>query len=147
MVAGGAGFVGSHVVDALLAAGRRVRILDHLHPLAHREVPDYLDPRADWRQIDLRDGDGVESALDEVDAVSHQAAMVGLGDDFDDVADYVSHNDLGTAMLLRALARRRFRGRLVLGSSMVVYGEGAYQCPEHGGVRPLPRRRTSCSGR
>jgi dTDP-L-rhamnose 4-epimerase len=66
--------------------------------------------------------------------------MVGLGVDFLDVADYVSHNDLGTAVLLRALARRRFRGRLVLASSMVVYGEGRYRCATHGAVRPVPRR-------
>jgi dTDP-L-rhamnose 4-epimerase len=66
--------------------------------------------------------------------------MVGLGTDFDDVADYASHNDVGTAVLLRALARRRFTGRLVLASSMVVYGEGRYACPEHGIVRPPPRR-------
>jgi dTDP-L-rhamnose 4-epimerase len=66
--------------------------------------------------------------------------MVGLGVDIRDIADYVAHNDLGTAVLLRALAERRFRGRLVLASSMVVYGEGRYSCPEHGIVRPPPRR-------
>ena len=65
--------------------------------------------------------------------------MVGLGIDFDDVADYVAHNDLGTAVLLRALAARGFAGRLVLASSMVVYGEGRYACAEHGIVRPPPR--------
>jgi dTDP-L-rhamnose 4-epimerase len=74
-----------------------------------------------------------------VAAVSHQAAMVGLGVDFADVTDYVSHNDLGTAVLLRAMAGRRFSGRLVIASSMVVYGEGAYCCPTHGLVRPEAR--------
>ena len=70
---------------------------------------------------------------DGVDAVCHQAAMVGLGVDLHDIDDYVSHNDLGTAVLLRALARGRgSAGRLVLASSMVVYGEGAYRCAEHG---------------
>ena len=74
-------------------------------------------------------------------AVSHQSAMVGLGVDLGDIADYVSHNDLGTAMLLRALAARGFAGPLVLASSMVVYGEGRYRCAEHGIVRPGPRGR------
>jgi dTDP-L-rhamnose 4-epimerase len=66
--------------------------------------------------------------------------MVGLGTDIGDIADYVAHNDLGTAVLLKALAAQRFTGRLVLASSMVVYGEGRYACPEHGIVRPPPRR-------
>src|SRR5919197_2035259 len=122
LVTGGAGFVGSHVVDAVRAAGHDARVLDV------REGGDVREP------------DAVERALDGVDHVCHQAGMVGLGADFLDVADYVSHNDLGTAVLLRALARRRFRGRLVLASSMVVYGEGRYRCAAHGPVRPLPRR-------
>jgi dTDP-L-rhamnose 4-epimerase len=122
LVTGGAGFVGSHVVDALCDAGHDARV---------------LDTRAGG---DVRDPDAVECALDGVDHVCHQAGMVGLGVDFLDVADYVSHNDVGTAVLLRALARRRFRGRLVLASSMVVYGEGRYRCSAHGVVRPLPRR-------
>jgi len=142
LVTGGAGFVGSHVVDALLARGADVRVLDNLHPAAHAGEPDYLDPRAEILLDDVRDSDAVERALDGVDAVVHQAAMVGLGTDLLDIADYVDHNATGTAVLLRALARRSFRGRLVLASSMVVYGEGRYACPEHGVVRPPPRART-----
>jgi dTDP-L-rhamnose 4-epimerase len=137
LVTGGAGFIGSHVVDALLAEGAEVRVLDALLPAAHRSRPAYLDPRAEFVQGDVRDASVVERALDGVTAVSHQAAMVGLGVDIGDIADYVSHNDLGTAVLLRAL--RGFSGRLVLGSSMVVYGEGRYRCAEHGVVRPGPR--------
>ena len=139
LVTGGAGFIGSHVVDALLDGGHDVRVLDVLLPAAHRERPDYLDPRAEWIEGDLRDPDAVARAVDGAAAVSHQAAMVGLGVDLGDIADYVGHNDLGTAVLLRALAARGFAGALVLASSMVVYGEGRYACPAHGIVRPPPR--------
>ncbi|HEX5617591.1 MAG TPA: NAD-dependent epimerase/dehydratase family protein [Solirubrobacteraceae bacterium] len=139
LVTGGAGFIGSHVVDALLDAGHDVRVLDTLLEAAHREPPDYLDPRADWIEGDLRDPDTAARAVAGVSAVSHQAAMVGLGADIGDIADYVAHNDLGTAVLLRALAARSFRGRIVLASSMVVYGEGRYACGEHGIVRPPAR--------
>jgi dTDP-L-rhamnose 4-epimerase len=140
LVTGGAGFIGSHVVDALLAQGREVRVLDTLLPAAHRVRPDYVDPRAEWIVGDLRDPDVAARAVAGVSAVSHQAAMVGLGTDIGDIADYVGHNDLGTAILLRALAAAGFDGRLVLGSSMVVYGEGRYACAEHGVVRAAPRR-------
>jgi dTDP-L-rhamnose 4-epimerase len=139
LVTGGAGFVGSHVVDALLDRGHEVRALDALLPAAHRERPDYLDPRAQWLEGDLRDPAVAERAVDGVAAVSHQASMVGLGVDIGDIADYVGHNDLATAVLLRALAARGFAGRLVLASSMVVYGEGRYACAEHGVVRPPAR--------
>ena len=139
LVTGGAGFIGSHVVDALLERGHDVRILDCFLAAAHRERPDYLDPRAELVDGDVRDPDTLDRALDGVTAVSHQSAMVGLGVDLADIADYVSHNDLGTAQLLKALAARSFSGTLVLASSMVVYGEGRYRCPEHGIVRPGPR--------
>ena len=139
LVTGGAGFIGSHVVDALLAAGHAVRAVDALLPAAHRERPGYLDPAAEWIEGDLRDPDVAADAVRDVDAVSHQAAMVGLGVDLGDVPDYVGHNDLATGQLLRALAADGFAGRLVLASSMVVYGEGRYACPEHGVVAPGPR--------
>jgi dTDP-L-rhamnose 4-epimerase len=83
--------------------------------------------------------DVVERSLRGVDAVCHQASMVGLGVDLGDLPEYVAHNDAGTAGLLAAMHRSRFGGRLVLASSMVVYGEGAYRCPAHGRVRPGPR--------
>jgi dTDP-L-rhamnose 4-epimerase len=139
LVTGGAGFIGSHVVDALLADGHEVRVLDVLHPLAHSSAPDYLRDEAEFVQGDVRDRSTVERALDGVAAVCHQAAMVGLGVDMSDLTAFVSHNDLGTATLLEALAARRFGGRVVLASSMVVYGEGRYACPEHG-EQPAPPR-------
>ena len=123
LVTGGAGFIGSHIVAALRAAGHETRV---------------LDLRGDGG--DVRDAAVVRQAVHGIDAVSHQAAMVGLGVDFSDVADYVSHNGLGTAVLLRELAAAGFRGSFVLASSMVVYGEGRYACPRHGRVAPPPRR-------
>jgi dTDP-L-rhamnose 4-epimerase len=140
LVTGGAGFVGSHVVDALLGAGAEVRVLDALLPAAHRRVPPWVRDDVEYVWADLRDEGAVARSVRGVDAVSHQASMVGLGVDLDDVADYVAHNDLGTAVLLRGLHRVGFQGPLVLASSMVVYGEGAYRCPDHGPIRPGPRR-------
>ncbi|MFN2521610.1 MAG: NAD-dependent epimerase/dehydratase family protein, partial [Candidatus Limnocylindria bacterium] len=93
--------------------------LDVLHPLAHAGRPDYLNPDADYVFGDVRDAEAVERSLDGVEAVSHQAAMVGLGVDFRDIVDYVEANDVGTATLLRSLAGRSFRGTFVLASSMV----------------------------
>ena len=139
LVTGGAGFIGSHIADALLARGHDVRILDTLHPAAHAAPPDYLHPAAEFVHGDVRNGATVAAALQGIEHVCHQAAMVGLGTDIGDIADYVAHNDLGTAILLRELARTGFTGRLVLASSMVVYGEGRYACREHGLVRPGPR--------
>lgn len=139
LLTGAAGFIGSHVVDGLMAAGLDVRMLDSLSPAAHTVRPNYLNPDAEFIQGDVRDPDTLRRALRGVDAVCHQAAMVGLGVDLLDIEDYVSHNDIGTAVLLRQLAVADFSGRLVLASSMVVYGEGAYQCAEHGRVGASPR--------
>ncbi|MDQ6836569.1 MAG: NAD-dependent epimerase/dehydratase family protein [Actinomycetota bacterium] len=123
----------------MIAGGQEVRVLDSLLPAAHRVRPAYLNPEADFVQADAADPEVMARALEGVDAVCHQAAMVGLGLDLGDAADYVRHNDLGTAVLLAQLARRGFTGRLVLASSMVVYGEGAYQCAQHGRIAPGPR--------
>jgi dTDP-L-rhamnose 4-epimerase len=131
LVTGGAGFIGSHVVDGLVAGGHDVRALDAAPYAYRRDV--------DVHRADIRDPDAVRVAVAGVDAVCHQAAMVGLGVDFADAPAYVSHNDTGTAVLLTALHDQGFRGRLVLASSMVVYGEGRYRCGVHGLVRPGPR--------
>ncbi len=139
LVTGGAGFVGSHVVDHLIAEGHEVRVLDLLYPAAHDGLPPYLRGEVDYRWGSVGDRRTVLAAVDGIDAVSHQAAMVGLGVDFGDVPDYVMHNDVGTAVLLAALHERRFTGRVVLASSMVVYGEGRYRCRAHGVIRPEPR--------
>ncbi len=137
LVTGGAGFIGSHIADQLLEEGHEVRILDNLHPAAHTGQPEFLNPAAEWIEGDVRDAPTVRAALEGCDAVCHQAAMVGLGTDISDIADYTSHNDLGTAILLKEATGT---GRIVLASSMVVYGEGRYSCATHGVVRPGPRR-------
>lgn len=141
LVTGGAGFIGSHIVDALVERRYEVRVLDVLLASAHTQRPDYDNSDASYIWGDIRDTELLQRSLAGVTAVSHQASMVGLGIDLADIRDYVSHNDAGTAALLSELNRRSFRGRLVLGSSMVVYGEGAYRCEEHGMVRPRPRDR------
>ncbi len=141
LVTGGAGFIGSAIVDHLVEGGHRVTVLDNLSPSAHAVEPDYLNPDAHYVWADLADLDAVARAASGMDAVCHQAARVGLGVDFDDVSAYVADNDAGTANLLRALYGQRWHGRLVLASSMVVYGEGGYTCGEHGRVRPGPRRK------
>jgi dTDP-L-rhamnose 4-epimerase len=139
LVTGGAGFIGSHIVDALVANGAEVRVLDLLAPGVHRGVPDYLNPGAEFVRGDVGDPSVVAAALRGATAVCHQASMVGLGRDFGDVDSYVRHNDVGTAVLLRAMAESGFAGRLVLASSMVVYGEGRYECTRHGVVGAPPR--------
>ncbi|QHC27875.1 NAD-dependent epimerase/dehydratase family protein [Streptomyces sp. HF10] len=122
LVTGGAGFIGSHVIEALRAHGHEPVVYDVR-----------TDPGAD-----VRDPAAVARALAGVDAVCHQAAMVGLGNGVADAPEYVSRNDLGTAVLLAAMAEAGVR-RLVVAGSMVVYGEGRYTCPRHGVVRPGPR--------
>ena len=129
LVTGGAGFIGSHVVEALTSAGHEVRVLDALLPCVHPGgVPPLAgDPGFEFVHGDVRDARAVDDALRGVGAVCHLAAMVGLGVDFNDAPLYAGCNDLGTAVLLAAMARAGL-GRLVLASSMVVYGEGRYSC-------------------
>jgi dTDP-L-rhamnose 4-epimerase len=140
LITGGAGFIGSHVVDELIDLGHEVVVVDDLDPAAHQGIPEGLNPSASYIWGDIRDPSLWEQALSGVDAVCHQASKVGLGVDFGDVVDYVSRNDLGTAVMLRSMHDVRFAGRTVLASSMVVYGEGRYRCAVHGVVRPGPRR-------
>ena len=132
VVSGGSGFIGSHVVDALVATSHDVVVLD-------RETPLFPNNNAQYIKEDVRNPATWRQLLEGADAVSHQAARVGLGVRFSDVVDYVSDNDVGTAAMLLAMDQVGFAGRLVLASSMVVYGEGAYNCTCCGSVRPAPR--------
>ncbi len=140
IVTGGAGFIGSHVVDELVTLGHEVIVIDDLDPAAHDGRPVGLSTSARYLWRDVRDSETWADLLEGVDGVCHQAAKVGLGIDFADVGEYVSRNDVGTATMLGALHNATFTGRIVLASSMVVYGEGRYRCESHGVVRPGPRR-------
>ena len=133
---GGAGFIGTAVVSALNEAGQEVVVLDSLRSDVGRAAP----TAAGVVVGDVRDRAVLEETLRGVDAVVHLAAKVGLGVDVDDMDDYVSSNDLGTAVLLRACAAAGV-ARVVQASSMVVYGEGRYTCATHGVVPPGPRSR------
>ncbi|MFP5020967.1 NAD-dependent epimerase/dehydratase family protein [Pseudonocardia phyllosphaerae] len=137
LITGGAGFIGSHVADRYAADGHDVVLLDALLPQAHGEG---AVPESPYELIhgDVRDAELLRSLLPGVDAVCHQAAMVGHGVDPSDAPDYAMHNDLGTAVLLAEMYEAKVE-RMVLAGSMVVYGEGRYLCPEHGVVRPGPR--------
>ena len=137
LLTGGAGFIGGHILDALLGAGHQVRILDALLPAVHAGGwPAHLDERGEKIRGDVREPPA--GVFDGIDVVCHQAALVGLGLDLQDLPEYVSINEYGTAVLLAGMARAGI-DRLVLASSMVVYGEGRYTCPAHGPVRPGPR--------
>ncbi|MFF2850183.1 NAD-dependent epimerase/dehydratase family protein [Streptomyces sp. NPDC058001] len=137
LVTGGAGFIGSWIVEALTARGHEPVVYDALLPAAH-PAPPPAPSGIRWIVADVRDTDTLAEALTGVDAVCHQAAMVGLGTGFADAPAYVGANDLGTAVLLTGMANAGVR-RLVLAGSMVVYGEGRYYCGRHGTVRPGPR--------
>lgn len=140
LLTGGAGFIGRHVLARLLRRGHAVRVLDSLRPDVHRDGRAWTPPGGvELQAADVRDEVAAGTALAGVEAVVHLAAKVGLGVDIGDMPDYAASNDTGTAVLLAAMARAGV-GRLTLASSMVVYGEGFAECPEHGAVRPAPRR-------
>lgn len=157
LVTGGAGFIGSHLVDALLAQGHRVRVFDNLEPQVHggcRESgtwPDYCNPGADYVLGDVRDREALRKALEGIDVVFHEGAMVGVAQSMYQIERYVDVNTRGTAVLLDILAndaavRDRVR-KLVVASSMSIYGEGTYACPEHGQFYPVLRSEASLAAR
>ncbi|MPZ61626.1 MAG: NAD-dependent epimerase/dehydratase family protein [Propionibacteriales bacterium] len=135
LVTGAAGFIGSAVCQELGARGHRVVGLDAMIPQAH---PRGTAAPEGVRRVDLRDTEELGALLRDIDVVCHQAAMVGAGSSPADMPMYAAHNDLATARLLAAMASVGV-DRLVLASSMVVYGEGRYRCPEHGDVDPVAR--------
>jgi dTDP-L-rhamnose 4-epimerase len=141
LITGGAGFIGSHLADALLARGHRVRALDNLAPQVHGDgatAPDYLDSEVELVVGDVRDAPTVRRALQGVDAVVHLAAAVGVGQSMYQIAHYTAVNNGGTAVLLEALSRAPVE-RLVVASSMSLYGEGLYRTAD-GEARVAPER-------
>lgn len=139
LVTGGAGFIGGHLVESLLEAGERVRILDNLDPLAHPsgEPPPHLPADAELVIGDLRSADDVGRAIEGCERVFHLGGVVGNGESMINVRKAIDSNSGGTATLLeQAIARRDSIERIVVASSMVVYGEGSYTCEVDGRVSP-----------
>jgi dTDP-L-rhamnose 4-epimerase len=142
LITGGAGFIGSHAADSLLARGYQVRVLDNLSPQVHGpsgQHPPYLTKDVELVVGDIRDPGAVASALRDVDAVIHLAASVGVGQSMYDIASYVGVNEVGTAVLMEALIRRPVE-RLVVASSMSVYGEGLAR--NNAGILVSPEERS-----
>lgn len=130
LVTGGAGFIGSHLVDALIEKGHRVRILDSIVEQVHgSNIPEHLNKNAEFIKADVCDSEAVRKALEGIDVVYHEAAEVGVGQSMYEIVRYVKANDLGTAVLLEEMIKRpkQFR-KLIVASSMSIYGEGAYKC-------------------
>jgi dTDP-L-rhamnose 4-epimerase len=134
LVTGGAGFVGSHIVDHLVDSGYQVTVYDSLVDQVHGDVPDYLNDEADFIEADVRDRETLRKALREADVVSHQAAAVGVGQSMYEIEKYVDMNTLGTAKLLDIVVNDDSVDleKLVVASSMSLYGEGHYRCPDSG---------------
>ncbi|MEJ7623618.1 MAG: SDR family NAD(P)-dependent oxidoreductase [Pyrinomonadaceae bacterium] len=130
LVTGGAGFIGSHLVDALVEEGHRVCILDSLVEQVHGgSAPDHLNNAAKFIRGDVCDPDAVAAALQGIDVVYHEAAEVGVGQSMYEIVRYVKTNDLGTAVLLQEMIKQPSQyKKLIVASSMSIYGEGAYRC-------------------
>jgi dTDP-L-rhamnose 4-epimerase len=140
LVTGGAGFIGSHIVDALIERGHTVRVYDNLSPQVHgpeAKIPAYLSSEAEFIKGDVRDIDGLRRALDGIDVVFHEAAAVGVGQSMYQIREYTEVNTLGVANLLELLAAGDHTVRkIVVASSMSIYGEGAYRHRDGRAVSP-----------
>jgi dTDP-L-rhamnose 4-epimerase len=140
LVTGGAGFIGSHLVRRLVELGEDVIVLDSMEAQVHGGKPPVLPDGVEFLQGDVGDAELVDVALDGVDRVVHLAAAVGVGQSMYEIADYVRKNTHATAVFLERLVARPTRvSRLVVASSMSIYGEGEYVCALHGNFAPPPR--------
>jgi dTDP-L-rhamnose 4-epimerase len=150
LVTGGAGYIGSHLVDALVAREYRVKVLDNLEPQVHRsgQWPSYANPKATYIRGDVRDRSVFEPLVLESDAVVHFGAAVSVGQSMYQVDRYVDVNTRGTALLLDILVNNTHHVEKVLvASSIGVYGEGAYHCATHGSVAPTIRSEEQLAAR
>jgi dTDP-L-rhamnose 4-epimerase len=138
LVTGGAGFIGSHIVDRLIEKGYKVRVLDSFEQQVHNgEIPEHLNSEAEYIVGDMRNKDDLRDALKDVDIVSHQASKVGVGQSMYEIADYTDANVSGTANLWDLIINEDFNiEKMIVASSMSNYGEGKYECGEHGIVYP-----------
>ena len=145
LVTGGAGFIGSHLVDGFLEEGFEVHILDSLDPRVHPHgKPDYIPEKAEFIEGDVRDRKTLRYALRNVDVVCHQAAYQDYMPDF---SRFFSVNAVGTALIYELIVRERLPVKKILvASSQSVYGEGQYDCPKHGFFQPAPRSREQLEG-
>jgi dTDP-L-rhamnose 4-epimerase len=143
LVTGGAGFIGSYIVDELVERGYRVRVLDNLDPQVHgdnADVPEYLNKEAEFMKGDVRNSDDVGKAIDGVEIIFHEAATVGVGQSMYEIKKYMDVNTLGTANLLEQIIKRKGKvKKLIVASSMSIYGEGGYECSKCGRVSPKLR--------
>ena len=145
LITGGAGFIGSHLADRLLAGGHAVRALDSLDPQVHANGgrPEYLDAEVEFIAADVRDHESVGRALEGIDTVVHFAAAVGVGQSMYEIERYTSINAIGAAVLLEEVVERRDEIRkLLVASSMSIYGEGQYRNPRTGERGIAPRLRS-----
>ncbi|MDE1881073.1 MAG: NAD-dependent epimerase/dehydratase family protein, partial [Euryarchaeota archaeon] len=137
LVTGGAGFIGGHLVDALVAHGDQVHVIDPLLPQVHPSPPDYLNPKAKYHKSDVAEARVLSKLLPGAEVIFHLGAAVGTAQSMYQVDGYVRENSLGTAKLLQALIDRKLRPRrLVVASSNTIYGEGRYRCAKCGPIAP-----------
>jgi dTDP-L-rhamnose 4-epimerase len=141
LVTGGAGFIGSHLVDKLVEEGHQVRVYDCLEPQVHHgNKPSFLNDKAEYIFADIRDKEKLKEALKDIEVVSHQASQVGVGQSMYEIEKYVSHNSVGTAVLLDLIVNTENKvKKIIVASSMSIYGEGAYKCGNCGAVYPYLR--------
>jgi len=141
LVTGGAGFIGSHIVDKLIEEGHEVRVLDNLEPQVHGKAkPDYLNPNAEYIFGDILDDKILNKAVEGIEVIFHEAAMVGVGQSMYQIERYMNVNTMGTAKLLEYLVNKEHGvKKLIVASSMSIYGEGAYECEDCGIVYPKLR--------
>lgn len=141
LVTGGCGFIGSHLVDRLVTDGHEVRVLDSLEYQVHEgKIPDYLNPGAEYIFGDIRDEEILRRVIADVDVIFHQAAAIGVGQSMYEIKKYTDINIMGTAKLLDVLVNENHHvSKLIVASSMSIYGEGAYRCDDCGVVYPRLR--------